>query len=647
MKKNNMYTHWKLEQDSNGYSWLAFDLQDKTANILTKEALLELEQIIDRLYSMDNYQGLVIYSLKKAGFIFGADILNFVKYSKEQIEELLELGQGLYAKLEKLPNTIALINGLCLGGGTELVLACKYRILANDAKVGLPEVTLGILPGWGGTVRLPKLVGSYHAVTMMITGKAYSAKKCKSIGLADVVVPSRQLRNAARIYLQSKNKLINAPLYEYLFKFPLIRRLSAKYIRSKLAKKVNKMHYPAPFAIIKNWAKITMSDNDKFSNERKFFIKLISETDTAKNLIRVYSLQQLLKKQAHGKTNIKHVHVVGAGVMGGEIAAWCSSQGFKVTFSDANIKSLAAVIQKAEKLYRRKFKITSEYQGAFDRLIPDYNSYGIKSADIIIEAVSEELPIKHAVWRNIDKSAKAEAIFATNTSSLPLSQISSVLTQPKRLIGVHFFNPVSRMPLVEVIHDNNQDEEYFQESLNFVKAIGKLPLAVKSSPGFLVNRILMPYIVGSFKMLDEGFSKEEIDISLKNYGMPMGPLELADTVGLDICLSVGKKMQDILNIEISELIPNLVTSGKFGKKTGSGIYSYKNGKIVRNIINVNQNRQKDIADRLIGQMYAAAKECLQNSVVDSEDLLDAGMIFGTGFAPFRGGLINACKKNNE
>jgi 3-hydroxyacyl-CoA dehydrogenase/enoyl-CoA hydratase/3-hydroxybutyryl-CoA epimerase len=640
------YKNWNITIDDNDVIWLSFDLQNKSANILNSEALGELDTIINNILDTnDQYSGLIIESKKSSGFIFGADILNFIHYSKEQIEHLLILGQSIYYNLEKINNTVCVIDGLCLGGGLELALACDYRVISIDSKLGLPEVSLGILPGWGGTVRLPRLVGSFHALTMMITGKPISSKKCKLIGLADAVVHKRQLQNAALWFINNKVAMSKPPLLDRVFSIGVVRRLYANFVLKKLRQKVNEKHYPSPYAIVKNWTKISSKQQKLYNNERRAFVRLIEDNQVARNLIRVYELQQLLKKHAKTQTTIKHVHVVGAGVMGSEIAIWCALKGFRVTFSDNDIRTLSNLMKKAMAIFKFRLRKGYKLQAAFDRLIPDYDSYGIKKADLIIEAVSENLKIKTSVWKEIDAKASKKAVLATNTSSLPLEKISKVLTEPDRLIGVHFFNPVSKMPLVEVIYDNNESRKEYIEALNFVKALGKLPLPVKSYPGFLVNRILMPYILEAFIMVEnENISKEAIDQSMLQFGMPMGPIELADVVGLDVCMSVGEKLQNIINIgTIPSSLERLVKDGKLGKKTGEGFYKYKRGKKIASNTTVSDNQQQKISERLVGKMYEEAEKCLQENIVASADLIDAAMIFGTGYAPFRGGLLKEIK----
>lgn len=638
---SNNYKHWRLERDADGFDWLGFDLKDKSANVLTQAAVIELDEIITVLSNDINYQGLAFYSLKTTGFIFGADILNFIDYSVEQIEELLVFVQGINNKIANLGNTVALINGLSLGGGTELALACDYRVVVDDGKLGLPEVTLGILPGWGGTLRLPKLIGSIEATKMMLFGKPVTAKKANAIGLVDAVVAQRQLKNAGRFFLRTRPKLASTPWYEVLFKLYVVRKIYQKILNSNIAKKVNRNHYPAPYKIVANWVKYGGTAEQKLAYERKNFIELIANSDTAKNLIRIYCLQQLLKKQGNNAANdVKRVHVVGAGVMGAEIAVWFAAKGYIVTCYDTNHASLAKLMPMAEKIFKRIFKYGHKYTHAFDRLILDYQGHGIKSADLVIEAVSEDLTIKHKVWQAIEQQASNKALLATNTSSLPLGKIATALSTPSRLFGMHFFNPVSRMPLVEIIRDEQTDNDSINQAITVVKNIGKLPLLVKSSPGFLVNRILMPYIVDAFVLLKEGYTKEEIDYALTEYGMPMGPLELADAVGLDICVSVGEKMQDVMQVQIPAMVTDLVAQGNLGKKSGSGLYQYKKGKIIKRKA-PNRSNQQLITDRLIGKMLAEAKQCLKEEVVADQDLLDAGMIFGTGFAPFRGGLLHS------
>lgn len=367
-------------------------------------------------------------------------------------------------------------------------------------------------------------------------------------------------------------------------------------------------------------------------------------SETSQNLVRVFFLQERLKSLGKGGNfKGKHVHVIGAGTMGGDIAAWCAVQGFTVTLQDREPKFIAPAIKRAYVTCKEKLKEDYLVQKAMDRLSPDVNGFGIGKADIIIEAIFEDLKTKQDLFKRLESEAKPSAILATNTSSIPLDEINSVLKNPERLVGIHFFNPVAKMLLVEVVKGEKTDATVLEKATSFVRKLDRLPLPVKSSPGFLVNRILMPYLLEAVALYNEGVPKTAIDKAMLEFGMPMGPITLADTVGLDVCLSVAKHLSQYYpNTTIPAELSTLVEQKKLGRKTGEGFYVYKNGKQVRPVETYDKPL-KEISDRLVLVMLNEAFACLREDVVADGDLLDAGMIFGTGFAPFRGGPIHYAK----
>lgn len=642
------YSHWKIEIKNN-ITWAYFDKAESAVNTINKAVLEELEKIIlDTDQSTNNTLGLVIASSKKTGFIAGADIEQFTKIdSQEEGYELIRYGQEVFKQLENMRKpTLALINGFCVGGGCELVLACDYRVAENDPKVriGLPEILLGIHPGWGGTVRLPKLIGGLKAMPLILSGRTLSASAAKKLGVVDMAVPERQLESTVNYYFKHQPKKHQPNFIARLSNQFLIRILLAKVMQKQVAKKASKKHYPAPYAAIEQWKKHGVS-NSAYVPEAKSIAKLFM-TSTAQNLIRVFFLQTQLKSQAKTtKNKINHVHVIGAGTMGGDIAAWCALNNIKTTLQDREIKFIAPAIARTEKLYKKKLKKPHLVQAALDNLIPDVNGEGVKTADLIIEAIFEDVKIKQDLFKQLESKAKPEAILATNTSSIPLDEINTVLANPERLVGIHFFNPVSQMQLVEVVTGDKTSEEIANKSICFVKQIKRLPLPVKSSPGFVVNRILLPYLMESVLLIDQGFNKESIDKAAVDFGMPMGPIVLADTVGLDVCLSVAKELIKHYGGEVPKCLTDKVEQKCLGKKSGQGFYDYKKGKLVKskNIKLASQADLEQIQKRLVYRMLNEAAACLREGVIASDDLLDAGMIFGTGFAPFTGGPMHYAK----
>ena len=639
------YMHWKVEIKNN-VTWAYFDKADNAVNTINNEALVELEKIIqDTDASNNSTQGLVIASKKTTGFIAGADIEQFTKiHDSERGFELIRYGQKVFSQLESMRKpTLALIQGFCVGGGCELILACRYRIAeeSHHTRIGLPEVLLGIHPGWGGTVRLPKLIGGLKAMPIILSGKMVTAKSAKKLGLVDIIVPKRQLESAVNFYMQNRPQKHQANLIARLSNQPFARMLLAKVMRKQLAKKANQAHYPAPYAAIEQWQKQGVADS-AYEPEAKSIANLFV-TSTAQNLIRVFFLQTQLKAQAKNITHtVKHVHVIGAGTMGGDIAAWCALNNIKTTLQDKEMKFIAPAIARAAKLYQKKLKQPHLIQAALDQLVPDVSGEGAKTADLIIEAIFENTEAKQTLFKALEVTAKPEAIFATNTSSIPLDKINTVLDNPERLVGIHFFNPVAQMQLIEVVRGDKTSPDIVKKAICFVRQVKRLPLPVKSSPGFVINRILLPYLMESVLLIDEGYSKESIDKAAVDFGMPMGPVVLADTVGLDVCLSVAEELIKHFGGEVPQCLQAKVAEKHFGKKAGRGFYDYKNGKLIKakNSKLVSFNDLEKIQERLIYRMLNEAAACLREGVIESEDLLDAGMIFGTGFAPFTGGPMH-------
>ena len=650
MSKNNPYLHWKPITDAEGILWLHLDQQNSSTNVLCVPVLEELEQILNHIQSGVPPSGIVFLSDKKSGFIAGADIKEFTQIPDQaQAKAHVQRGQRIMDQIESLQcPTVALIHGFCMGGGYELALACRYRIAEESAKtrMSLPEVQLGIHPGFGGTVRLPRLIGAPMAMDVMLTGKHIVAKKAKKMGMIDYAVPERQMIPAARKIIMDKPPLHKPGRLQAITNHLLIRPILKNILIKNVAKKARKEHYPAPYAIIDLWAKYFDDPKKMLEEEARSEAELVVGS-TAQNLIRVFFLREKLKaagKKAPKVKKFQRVHVIGAGVMGGDIAAWCALRGLTVTLQDRREEIIAKAIGRAHKLFSRKLPGDRlAVTAAMDRLIPDVKGLGIPKADIVIEAIIENIEAKQSLYKNLEPVMRDDALLTTNTSSIPLEVLNQSLARPERLVGLHFFNPVAQMPLIEIVTASNTDADIAAKTAAFATQIDRLPLPVKSSPGFLVNRILMPYMLEAVKLHEEGIPAEIIDKVAKDFGMPMGPLTLADTVGLDICLSVANILAKELNTDVPVSLKQMVDGEKFGVKSGSGFYQYTNGKKEENQADNYNGDLKQIEDRLIGRMLNESVSCLREKVVESEDLLDAGVIFGTGFAPFRGGPLNYAK----
>ncbi|MGA0824513.1 MAG: 3-hydroxyacyl-CoA dehydrogenase NAD-binding domain-containing protein [Burkholderiaceae bacterium] len=640
---------WSLETCTKGIAWASLNVKEASLNKLSAEVLDEFRQMLDA-FDKSPPKALVIQSGKANGFIAGADIEEFKTLdSAQKVQGLIARGWHLFNRFARVPYpTLALIRGVCLGGGLELALACRYRIAVDQpsTKLGLPEVMLGILPGWGGMKRLPELVGPQMALDMMLTGKTIDARRARKAGLVDLAVAERVAKLSAEKLVLSGQPKARAKGIKALLNHPLLRPIVARMARKQAMAKARPEHYPAPFAIIDTWEK---ADGDSLKDPS--LLNGIVTTPTALNLVRVFFLQERLKGigKAGRSTEKGHLHVVGAGTMGGDIAAWAALRGFQVTLQDQDLSRIAPAFALAHTLFSRRIRDPYLLKQAKDRLQADPEGHGIRKATVIIEAIFENLEAKQALFRRLEAEASPQAILATNTSSLKLEDIRECLKEPERLVGIHFFNPVAQMPLVEVIHAEGTREDVLTAATGFVRDLDKLPLPVKSAPGFLVNAVLAPYMLAAMRKVDEGLSAASIDAAMTRFGMPMGPLELADTVGLDIALAAGSTIAQARGEDLSLTVPRClkarVDAKQLGKKTSQGFYVWKDGK--REDVSGSKatgsgssSNQEALALALIEPLVTAAQELVRQGVVEDADLADAGIIFGTGFAPFRGGPLH-------
>ena len=630
--------HWKLTRDADGLAWLTLDRAGATANTLSAAVLAEFNDALDML-DREPPQALVIRSGKANGFIAGADVEEFGEVNSDAgALAIVKRGWDTFERLARVRYpTLALVRGFCLGGGLELALACRYRVVVDEpgTRLGLPEVMLGIVPGWGGIKRLPRLVGAPGALDMLLTGKTIDARRARKLGLADECVPVRIMDATARGVLRAlpPPRALKFPLSLTLN--PLARRFIAASAAKKVAQRARREHYPAPYSVLDLWVKYD-GDALKAPASDPASIPSLFKSPTAANLIRVFRLQERLK--GLGKDDgfrAAHVHVVGAGTMGGDIAAWCALRGLTVTLQDQNAERLTPAMQRAGKLFGQRLRDPRRMRDAMDRLIPDVAGNGVARADVIIEAIFENVDAKRALFAVLEKKAKPGAILASNTSSIPLEDIAQAMADPSRLIGLHFFNPVAKMMLVEIVVGRQTHEALVPQAAAFVRQIDRLPLPVKSAPGFLVNRVLAPYLMAAMRCVDEGIAPETVDEAALAFGMPMGPIELADTVGLDICVAVGKMLGD--DAAPPKKLLDAIAAGNLGRKSGRGFYAWVDGKAQKVAAGA---VPEGLAGRLIEPFVAEAKAALAQHIVADADLVDAGAIFGTGFAPFRGGPLH-------
>lgn len=629
---------WDLNRDEAGIAWLSINCRQDKLNTLDHQALTALSALIDEL-NIDLPTGLVLLSDKAAGFIAGAQIREFTQIeTHSEAEQMMDHAHQIFRRIEAMPiPKVALLHGACLGGGLELALCFDYLIAEDDpaCKLGLPEVKLGIHPGYGGSVRLSERIGVTRAMPMMLSGRIMTARSARKIGLLDQLLAKRYFHTAARDYIARQPEKIRAGWQEKIWTFSPARNLMAAYMRRQLRNKVRPDHYPAPFALLDLWKNFG-GDREQMLQQEIISVAGLAVGDTARNLVRMFFLQETLKAtdERQKPAEIRHLHVIGAGVMGGDIAAWSALQGLRVSLQDSNLESIARAMARAHKLFQRKLKLKRLVQAAMDRLMPDPQGVGVAKADVIIEAIFENLQAKQDLLSEVESKARKHALIASNTSSIPIELIASSLKQAKRLVGIHFFNPVAKMQLLEIVAGKQSGASELAMAKAYGRQISRLPVQVNSHPGFLVNRVLMPYLIEAVILLEEGIAPEAIDHAALQFGMPMGPIELADVVGLDICLHVAENLPGEQAIPQSLIAK--VKSGNLGSKSGQGYYHWDNGKVEHAAYKPDE-RDASLAVRMLYPMINECVACLREGVVGSADELDAGVIFGSGFAPFKGG----------
>jgi 3-hydroxyacyl-CoA dehydrogenase/enoyl-CoA hydratase/3-hydroxybutyryl-CoA epimerase len=650
-----MTTNWTLERDADGIAWLTIDRPGASANSLSRAVMEELALHLQALQSAPP-RGLILRSGKPGSFVAGADIKEFTTLTDfDSARVLIRGGQSVLDALEALPcPTVAVIEGFALGGGLELALACRYRIGLDDGRLslGLPEVLLGIHPGFGGTVRAVQLVGAPAALDMMLTGRNIRAAAALKLGLVDGLCSAREdLIVRAREFIDRQPPPRRASITLRALSMAPLRPFVRRRVMREVARKARREHYPAPYAIIDLWSRYGAKGRAAYDAEADSIARLFL-TDTSRNLVRVFLLQDQLKTLGD-KTlpAAKRVHVVGAGVMGADIAAWCALRGLEVTLQDRDAALVDAAIQRVRPLFERRLKDTAKRDAALARLRADAEGRGIAEADVLIEAIVEKVEAKQALYRQLDAQLPAEALIATNTSSIQLESLRGALRDPNRLVGLHFFNPVAQMPLVEVVHTPDTPAAILARAVAFTRQLDKLPLPCRSAPGFLVNRVLAPYMLEAVHAASDGVPLDTIDQAAVDFGMPVGPVELSDMVGLDVCRNVGAIVADATNRSMPDLtlIEARIREGKLGRKSGEGFYRWQDGKVQRPApVLVAQAATPqvlaDLQDRLMLSIANEAVACLREGVVSEAARVDAGIIFGSGYAPFRGGPLQDAQR---
>lgn len=634
---------------------LTFDHPDKAANIFDQATLEELDRALKALPKL-GATGLVILSSKPGVFVAGADLKALGEASPEKLEHMIERGQEIFQSLADLPvPKIAAIHGACVGGGLELALACDVRLASDDpaTKLGLPETQLGILPAWGGSTRLPRLLGLPKALELILTGKLLSGGHARKLGLVDAVMPRERLHDEAiRRITQPIPRRRSHWLTNNAISAGLIGRLVCQRTR-----KQSRGNYPAlEEAIAVATSGVSGSIADSLTRERDAILRL-SETEAAKQLLRLFSLQESAKKKRYDASidltkvpEITRTAVIGAGVMGAGIAQWFSARDLPVLLRDLDPARVSSGLATIRSLYaeavRKRIMPASLARRRFDRITPSADPVSLVHCDLVVEAAVENLAVKQRIFADLCSRTRSDTILATNTSALPIGQLGEAtgVTHPERIIGLHFFNPVSRMKLVEVVVTEQTSPEVVERVLRFVRGIGKLPVVVRDSPGFLVNRILMPYLIGAGKLVEDGHTPHDVDEAMLDFGMPMGPLRLLDEIGLDVAQHVAHTMSEAFGERFAcpKILVEMVAAGKLGKKSGQGFYNYRTKGTTPKATDRETDKalsSPEIATLLADLMATEAQSCLDENIAASADEIDFAMILGTGFAPFRGGPL--------
>jgi 3-hydroxyacyl-CoA dehydrogenase/enoyl-CoA hydratase/3-hydroxybutyryl-CoA epimerase len=657
---------FRYEINNNGIAILTFDLPGEKVNKLTTTVMDELDRLLNELAANREIRALVFRSGKDNNFIVGADIAEIRNVTSESAgERLARRGQAVFAKLESLPfPTVAAIHGPCMGGGLELALACTYRIVSNDQKtaLALPEVKLGIMPGFGGTQRLPRLVGLLNALDMILTGKSVYARKARQIGLADEVtyrelLPERALDTAQKAIGKPRPRSIRArrPLaVKVLESNALLRPIMYRLAQKNILRETHG-NYPAPPAALDAVRYGLEHGLEKGYQHEAELLGTLAPTEISKNLISIFYLNEALKKdKTASPVRLSRAAVLGAGVMGGGIAQLLAEKGILVRLKDINTKAIASGLREAWDIFKKRgakgILTAIQARDGFDRITGSTDYTGMEKAEIGIEAVAENMDIKKSVLRDFEAVAGPGSIFASNTSSLSINELATASRGPDKVVGMHFFNPVEKMPLVEIVRGKTTSDDTISAVAAFSRRLGKLPVVVNDGPGFLVNRILMPYLGEAFALLEQGGTIDGIDEVLLRFGMPMGAFILLDETGIDIAHKVSEILHQGLGdrAKPSALLGDLYKAGYLGKKNGKGFYLYqgrKRGRPDPFIYSKITRRAhamisaEEIVDRTVLLMIKEAALCLEEKIIDRPDLLDAALVFGIGFPPFRGGLL--------
>lgn len=644
-------THIHRHYDSDGVCVLTFDRLGSSANVFDRATLEELDRHLDYIERAPSLRGLIFASGKKSIFIAGADLHAVSRMEAADLRGFAQLGQRVFNRIANLPlTTVAAIHGAAMGGGAELALACDRRVMSDDpaTRIGWPETRLGILPAWGGCTRLPVIVGLAKALELIVGGDAVTASTAKNIGLADDVTPLGCLMESALEQMRNGSRAKRFHGWNNVFGAGLLRA----FFKHKLSSKSR--HYPALGKAIEVTTRgVSLPVFKSLQAEQAAIAELFS-TDTSRNLIRLFLQQEQAKKRSASETGtITTVAVVGAGVMGAGIAHWLASHGIHVQLQDVRAEHLGRGMESIRKLFqdgvRRGKSNATEMRSALDRITPVQGGVPLRHMDLVIEAATERMDLKCELFRSLVARSGPQTLLATNTSALSVTRIAEAAGASDRIVGLHFFNPVHRMQLVEIVAGRRTDPERVRRMVSFAQQIGKLPVVVSDSPGFVVNRILIPYLIEATHLYEAGATAEDIDASMRNFGMPMGPMRLLDEIGLDVAGDVARTLVNALSDRLCPpaLFRQMLDKGWIGRKGRAGFYLHDgrnakpNPEPARWLVDHSAARlsRAELQQRMVLVMLNEAARCWEERVTAAPEQIDFAMVMGTGFAPFRGGPL--------
>lgn len=644
-------THFRIEADAGGIVWITFDMAGSTANVWNESTLREFDICLEAVSRDGSAKALIIRSGKDKIFIAGADLKAVRNAPVRRVETLIELGQRVFNRLASLPMPkVALIHGACLGGGLELTLACDARIASDSeqTRLGLPETQIGLIPAWGGSTRLPRLLGLPTALELIVTGKLLKPSAAKRLGLVDLVAPRENLEKTARKMLSTGIPEREPPLSHSFWKLPGIRTALAHRVRGQVMAKTRGL-YHAPLRAIEVATAASVLPLDKALELERHAILDLALTPETEHLIDLFFRKEEASKKPHPRGIALPVHdvaVIGAGVMGSGIAHWAASKGNHVLMQDISVEFLAKGINRVHDMLTEGVKrhaITRrEMQDAQDRLTADHTPVPLNRFPIVIEAATEEMGLKKKIFADLASRAGPDTILATNTSALSVAELAATLPHPERVIGLHFFNPVHRMPLVEIVVTDATSDDVIATAVTFVQRLGKTPVVVKDSPGFVVNRILMPYLMEAVRLHESGISAEVIDEAMLEFGMPMGPMRLLDEIGLDVAVHVGRTLCAAFpdRLTASPLLEQMVAAGRLGKKSGQGFYSHAANTRHKKPVIHDHALVENVQHRLALLLSNEAAHCTDEGLTKDPADIDLAMILGTGYPAFRGGPLS-------